>query len=216
MNQTQSPPQRTIWVSADALTNPSADDLDEIAVTMLFPSNRDLRDRARRANAVKSLALSSRPLTIEDRDRQFQAIRSLPDFSTEMREAVANGELSGHMLAAALLDGAKLGAAKAEAEAWGKKVGLRYGRSKMDEVWKQYRPVSHLWAARQQLEGVTGVFVRAIPCLIRELPLFVATAEALRSAAESFHPRQSPAATLMLPGDGYSIEARVAETVAKK
>jgi hypothetical protein len=122
------------------------------------------------------------------------------DIESALKSAAHAGGIAGQILLF-ILDEAKLSSSKATLTAAFElvysKLRDRRSRSHLNEVWNQYAPVSHLWAAQQLLSkseapDEAGDF----PCSLGQVPLYLAVAEALRQEGEVFRPAHS--ATFLL------------------
>jgi len=74
-----------------------------------------------------------------------------------------------------------------------------------NRVWKEYRCVSHFWAAHTQLASAGGRSY-PFPCALCDLGDFLGFAEAFRVAGESTKTKQSRA-TVLRPGECIQLPA---------
>lgn len=76
-----------------------------------------------------------------------------------------------------------------------------------NSILPRYRPVVHLWAA---FIFASEGRERPFPCGVASLPIFLATAEAIRRRAEQWRAKKSPT-PLMRPGEAMRLPPDVAE-----
>ncbi len=209
----------------DCLTAPTRWDLAVIEARMLWPHDPDMRGRFLSAVSVKVGVSSIGRVPLQEPTpptpaevREFgEAMLSAPrveDFTLAGEKATARGLIAGKILLEAVGAHA-VGRKNVGLVNIKKRVGTsgsRLGRTTLETVdnkaWYPYRSVAHLWAAHILISKETDS--SACPCRLRDLDLFLATADACRLRGETI--RSAPQATkpLLRPGEAVMIPPALA------
>lgn len=178
--------------------------LDYLAGEMVWPHDTEMRDRAMKTAVALNLNTMARVpaarRAIETEIDLFQlAINatSPQDLRQMAQHPWAHGVLAGELLRAAILghviDGAfKLESIKSAMTANKRRKAhkwLNLKRSTLDNIWKTYKPVAHLWAAyvNAALDGD-----RAFPCRPEAVKEFLSRARWFEERGLIIHSLRNP------------------------
>lgn len=202
----------------DCLAAPTRWDLAVIEARMLWPHDPEIRGRFLSAVSVKVGVSSIGRVPLEeptpptpDEVREFgEAMLSAPrveDFTAAGERAYHHGMVAGGILVevvgASAVGRENVGLAgiksmlAARLSRWG-----RLSQKTIDNsVWPRYRSVAHFWAAHILISKETDS--SALPCRLRDLDLFLATADACRLRGEGI--RSAPQATTPVLRQGEAV-----------
>ena len=204
----------------DCLAAPTRWDLAVIEARMLWPHDPDMRGRYLSAVSVKVAVSTIGRVPLQEPTpptpaevREFgEAMLSAPrveDFTKAGVRARKHGVVAGMILYEAVgrhdigSENTEMSVIKSALVAL---LGpeQRLSQKTIDNtVWPRYRPVAHLWAAfiDRSLETNSNT----LPCRGRDLPLFLATAEAYRRRGETIRSTPKSPNTVLRPGEAVII-----------
>ena len=189
------------------VSNPSRAHLSIIGGWMLWPDDEAKRLEAFTSNVVamgQDLKRQGK-LDLPTLEEIFElAVDAKPVAQTFELDAYTQGQIAGHRLMAAIAgkdaDGKALKIGDIDAKLR-KSFAKRRGSNSsfVNDIWKRYRSVSHLWAAHIQF--TTSNDYRPFPCELAGIIEFLWLSEEWRRRGESTKTRGGPWPTVLISGE---------------
>lgn len=202
---------------ADCLARAARIDLAIIEARMLWPHDADKRIRYVNAVSIKLAAgninrvpfPTPTPTEVRELAESMLSAPRVEDFTDAGKRAYTHGLVAGDILFEAVgyqdtgRENIGLGDIKSALVA---RLGREQHLSKKtidNTVWPRYKPVAHLWAAHLHRSKETEN--TAFPCRARDLPIFLAVAEAYRRRGETIRSTAKAPSTVLCPGDAVMV-----------
>lgn len=201
----------------DCLARPARIDLAMIEARMLWPHHADMRKRYVNAVSIKLAAgnidrvpfPTPTPIEVRELAESMLSAPRVEDFTDAGKRAYTHGLVAGNILFEAVgnrdtgCENTGLGDIKSALVA---RLGREQHLSQKtidNVVWPRYRSVAHLWAAHLHRSKETEN--TAFPCRARDLPIFLALAEAYRRRGETIRSTAKSPSTVLRPGDAVMV-----------
>jgi hypothetical protein len=180
---------RELQLRPDCFQNPVRLDLQIVGDAMLWPHDGEMREQATNAAVVVEGRSWLHNLSNQDVRALFElAANTVPmaRIQSEIERPFIRGTVAGHILRLTLAGLARdpksdaLGAAKKRVSAGFAADSRLSVKTIENQIWKNYRPVAHFWAAFLSLDDR-----QFFPCQTKTFKTFLQMAEAYRRAGET-------------------------------
>ena len=203
----------------DCLAGPTRWDLAVVEAWMLWPHDPEIRKRCIGAVSVKLqvAAIDQIPLRkptpteVREYGEMLLTAPRIEDFTEAAKKCYFHGIVAGFLLIEST-GGAGVDSRYKSLTDIKNALADRYARLSpktiTNTVWPRYRPVAHFWAAHflETKDPEGWVF----PCRMRDLALFLATAEAFRRRGEKIRSNLKSPTTVLRQGQAIMIPPALA------
>jgi hypothetical protein len=195
-------------LSDDCLSRPLPADLITLGAHMLWPDDADARDGAIESGHLKILISDFViPQEIAQQIASF-ALDAVPvkTLQESVKERLVRGYMAGlilrHVIREVSIDRNSEKASVGWITKQLTKPSSATPRTIENTTWKEFRKVSHFWAAYEQTFDAADR--SSFPCKLENLSKFLSISEAFRNQGEETTPWKSPR-PLLLPGECVSL-----------